>query len=241
MMGHCRIYTCAIDQALDDMRKGLEIAVRIGNRHAQMFATHSLGMCLTVAGRYAEAEEFQSNALEQARAVNARRYEAMILAQCAEVALSQGRRDKALALARAGWEIAEQTGPGFVGPLIYGLLALTEDTREGQGAALAAGEALLAKGAVGHNHFWFRRLAIERALLDEEWSEAERHADALLLRMADEPLAYASCVSERGRVLARRGRGEATEADERTLEQALAVAAGADMRVDALSASLRRT
>ena len=79
MMGHCRIYTCAIDQALDDMRKGLEIAVRIGNRHAQMFATHSLGMCLTVAGRYAEAEEFQSNALEQARAVNARRYEAVIL------------------------------------------------------------------------------------------------------------------------------------------------------------------
>ena len=155
--------------------------------------------------------------------------------------MSQGRRDKALALARAGWEIAEQTGPGFAGPLIHGLLALTEDTREGQGAALAAGEALLAKGAVGHNHFWFRRLAIERALLDEEWSEAERHADALLLRMADEPLAYASCVSERGRVFARRGRGEATEADERTLEQALAVAAGADMRVDALSASLRRT
>ncbi len=41
MMGHCQIYTCAIDQGLDDMRKGLEIAVRIGNRHGQMFATQS--------------------------------------------------------------------------------------------------------------------------------------------------------------------------------------------------------
>ena len=47
MMGHCRIYACAIDRALGDMRKGLEIALRIGNRHAQMFATQSLGLCLT--------------------------------------------------------------------------------------------------------------------------------------------------------------------------------------------------
>ena len=44
--------------------------------------------------------------------------------------------------------------------------------------------------AAGHNHFWLRRQAIERALLEEDWSEAERHADALLLRMADEPLAW---------------------------------------------------
>ena len=104
---------------------------------------------------------------------------------------------------------------------------------------MAAGEALLEKGAVSHNHFWFRRLAIERALLDEDWSEAERHADALRLRMADEPLAYASCMAARGQVLARRGRGDATEADERTLEQALAVAASADMRVETALAQRR--
>ncbi len=134
MMGHCQIYTFAIDRGLGDMRKGLEIAIRIGNRHTQMFATQSLGMCLTVVGRYAEAEEFQADALEQARAVNARRYEAVILAQCAEVALSQGRRGEALALTRAAREIAEETGPGFVGPLIHGLLALVEDTREGRGS-----------------------------------------------------------------------------------------------------------
>ncbi len=90
MMGHCQIYACAIDRGLDDMRKGLEIAIRIGNRHTQMFATQSLGMCLTAAGRYAEAEEFQASALEQVRAVKARRYEAVILAHSAEVALSKG-------------------------------------------------------------------------------------------------------------------------------------------------------
>ena len=85
-----------------------------------------------------------------------------------------------------------------------------------------------------------RRCAIERALLDEDWDGAERQADALLQRMRDEPLAYALCVATRGHVLARRGRGNATEADEKKLEEALTVAANADMRVDALSAALRR-
>ncbi len=239
MMGHCQIYTCAIDQGLGDMRKGLEIAARIGNRHTQMFAAQSLGFGLTVVGRYAEAQGFQADALEQARTLNARRYEALILAQCGEVALVEGRRGEALSLARAGLEIADQTGPGFVGPLIHGLLALAEDDPEQQRAELADGEALLAKGAVGHNHFWFRRYAIERALLDEDWDEAERQADALLRRTADEPLAYASCVATRAQVLARRGRGDVTAADENKLRQALAVAAEADIRIEALAAALR--
>ena len=241
MMGHCQIYTCAIDQGLDNMRKGLEIAVRIGNRHGQMFATQSLGFCLTVTGCYSEAREFTTKALEQARALNARRYEAIILAMCAELALSQGLRREALSLARAGRDISDATGPGFVGPLILGLLALAEDTREEREAALAAGEALLGKGAVGHNHFWFRRCAIESALLLEDWDEAERQAERLLRRMAEEPLAYASCLATRARVLARRGRGDATDADEKELEQTQAIAAAAGVRFDGLGIALRRT
>ena len=241
MMGHCQIYTCAIDQGLDNMRKGLEIAVRIGNRHGQMFATQSLGFCLTVVGCYSEAREFTTKALEQARALNARRYEAIILAMCAELALSEGLRREALSLARAGRDISDATGPGFVGPLILGLLALAEDTREEREAALAAGEALLGKGAVGHNHFWFRRCAIESALLLEDWDEAERQAEILLRRMAEEPLPYASCLATRARVLARRGRGDATDADEKELEQTQAIAAAAGVRFDALGIALRRT
>ncbi|MBV8108835.1 MAG: hypothetical protein JO012_03625, partial [Hyphomicrobiales bacterium] len=68
--------------------------------------------------------------------------------------------------------------PGFVGPVLYGLLGLIESDRTARDAALAAGEALLARGAVGHNHFWFRRYAIEAALEAEEWDEAEGHADS---------------------------------------------------------------
>ena len=240
MMGHCRIYTCDFDLGLSDMRLGLETAVRIGNRHAEMFATQSFGFCLTAAGRYAEAAEVQPKALEQARALKARRYEAVTLFHSAEVALFNGHKAEALALAREGREISNEVGPGFVGPILYGLLALLEDRQEDQEIALAAGQALLAQGSVGHNHFWFRRYAIERALLFEDWKEADRQSDALLLRMVDEPLTYSSLVAERGRMLARRGRGEASEGDEDALRATLAAASAIDMRIDALGDALRR-
>lgn len=157
----------------------------------------------------------------------------MILGHCAEVALSKGRRAEALVLVRRGREISEETGPGFAGPILYGLLALVEDKREDQVAALAAGEALLERGAVGHNHFWFRRYAIERALLFEDWKEVTRQADALLARVSDEPLAYARIVAERGRCLARRGSGEATAKDKENLALLAATADEAGLRIEA--------
>jgi ATP/maltotriose-dependent transcriptional regulator MalT len=240
MIGHCRIYTCEFDRGLDDMRLALEAAVRIGNRHAEMFATQSTGLCLTAAGRYVEADDFQIKALELARILKARRYEAVILGQTAEVALSKGRRADALALARAGRDISEETGPGFAGPILFGLLALLEDRQNDQEAALAAGAALLAKGSVGHNHFWFRRYAIERALLFEDWNEVDRQADALIMRMADEPLAYASFFAERAQNLAQIGRGQAIDAAEEKLKVLNMAAASNDMRIDALGSSLRK-
>jgi class 3 adenylate cyclase/tetratricopeptide (TPR) repeat protein len=240
MMGHCRIYTCKFDLGLDDMRLAREAAIRIGNRHAEMFATQSMGLCLTAAGRYADADDFQAEALEQARTLKARRYEAVILGHSAEVALAKGLRTEALALARTGRDISEATSPAFAGPILYGLLALLEDKRGDQEAALAAGEALLGQGSVGHNHFWFRRYAIERALLFEDWNEVTRQADVLLARMSAEPLAYATIVAERGRCLVRRGRGVATDADEEKLGLLSAAAAETGLRIDALGSALRQ-
>jgi class 3 adenylate cyclase/tetratricopeptide (TPR) repeat protein len=239
MMGHCHIYLCTFDAAVDEMRRGLEIARRIGNRHGEMFALQSTGLCLMAAGRYREAEDIQIQALEQARALNARRYEAIILGVCAELALGQGDRPKALALVREGLAASEETSPGFVGPILYGLLGLIDTERSAREAALAAGEALLAKGAVGHNHFWFRRYAIEAALLGEAWDEADAHADALTGRTAAEPLPYSDLIVERGHIFARMGRGTAGDKDYQELWALRAKAAAADYRIDALGDALR--
>ena len=96
------------------------------------------------------------------------------------------------------------------------------------------------RDAVGHNHFWFRRYAIERALLLEDWNEADRQADALLVRMAAEPLAYASIVAERGRYLVRRGLGETTDMDEEKFRLLSEATAEIDLRIDALGSALRQ-
>ena len=199
-----------------------------------------MGVCLTAAGRYDAIGDIPAMALEQARALKARRYEAVILAISAELALVEGRREEALSLVRQGLAASDETSPRFVGPILFGLLALLEQDREAQEAAISAGESLLAKGAFGHNHFWFRRYAIEQALLTGQWDAADRHADALLARMSGEPLPYSSIVARRGQLLARRGAGAATAEDESELERLRAKAAEIDLRIDALGDALRR-
>jgi class 3 adenylate cyclase len=240
MMGHCRIYVCDFDAALDDMRRALETARRIGASHAEMFTLESVGWCLTVAGRHEETAEVGAAALEQAQRLKARRYEAAILALCAERALVEGRADEALSLVREGLAASEETSLGFVGPILFGLLAIVEQSRQAQEAALAAGESLLAKGAVGHNHFWFRRYAIEWALRAEDWDAADQHAEALLIRMSPEPLAYSGYLARRGQLLARAGRGVAGESDRRALSELRVSAAATGLRLDALGEAIRK-
>ncbi len=238
MTGVCGFYLCAFD-AMDEVRRGLEIARRIGNRHGEMIALLVTGMIMTHAGRYKEAPDIVAQALEQARALNARRFEANILGICAELALGQCDRRKALVLVREGLAASEETNPGFAGPYLYGLLALIETERSAQKAALATGEAQLAKGAVGHNHIWFRRYAIEAALLLEEWDAAKAHADALADRTAAEPLPLSDLIVERGRILACIGRGTAGDEDVGKLAALRAKAAAAGFRIDALRDALR--
>jgi tetratricopeptide (TPR) repeat protein len=239
LMGLCRAYLCAFDAALDEVRSGLEIARRIGNRHGEMHALVATAMIMTMAGRYEEAADVQPQALGQARALNARRFEAGFLGVSAEVAPGQGDRREALALVREGLAASEEPSPRFAGPTLHGLLALIETDRSMREAALAAGEALLAKGVVGHNHFYFRRYAIEATLLVEEWDAADAHADALAKRTAAEPLPYSDMIVERGRILARIGRGTARDEDAGKLAALRAKAAAADFRIDALTNTLR--
>src|SRR5207244_10296616 len=67
MMGVCQIYTCEFDLALNDMRASMEVALRIGDRHAEIMAAISMVSCLTAAGRYPEAEEMQCHSMAIAR------------------------------------------------------------------------------------------------------------------------------------------------------------------------------
>ena len=77
---------------------------------------------------------------------------------------------------------------------------------------------MLAAGSISHNHVYFRLFAIDACLQTGEHDEAERHADALAAFCPEEGLSLIVFLAERGRALARAGRGErsgelATEID----------------------------
>jgi hypothetical protein len=90
--------------------------------------------------------------------------------------------------ARAALAIGRETGIGFHGPNILGGLAWTAAAPHERRRALAEGEAIIRRGAVGHNPLRFYRNAIETALELADWEEAERYADALAAFTRPEPL-----------------------------------------------------
>ena len=80
-------------------------------------------------------------------------------------------------------------------------MALALDDPRERRTCLAEGEALLARGAVGHNHLWFYRDAIEVMLECGDRDGVLRYAAALEAYCSSEPLPWATLFSRRAQVL----------------------------------------
>jgi hypothetical protein len=72
----------------------------------------------------------------------------------------------------------------------------------------AEGEELLRRGAVGHNHLWFYRDAIEAMLAAADAQGALRYAGLLEAYTRSEELPWAELFVARGRLLAGAARGD---------------------------------
>jgi hypothetical protein len=97
----------------------------------------------------------------------------------------------------------------YLGPFCLGVLARATDDPATFEVALAEAEALLAAGAVSHNHLLFRNEAIDACLATGAWDQAEHHAEALAAYGRREPSAWTDFVVESGRLLAAAGRSGA--------------------------------
>ena len=123
----------------------------------------------------------------------------------AELHRLAGRRADALAAAEEAVKISRETGPAFLGPFALGALALATEDPIVRQAALEEGDALLRAGAVSHNHFLFRRDAIDACLGAADWKGAERSAAALEDFTRSEPLPFSDFYIARARALAAHG------------------------------------
>ncbi len=212
--------------ALDAAGLGLEAAVRLGDRHSEMFARHLISVVWVLCGDAIRAREPAEQALAMSRALHARRFEAEFLGVLAEVHVGLGEREEARAIVAAALEIARQTGLGYVGPWLLALGAFLSPERPTQERHLTEGEAVLAGDAQFYNHFFFRRWAIELGLLRRDPALIEAHAQALAQVASEGPLELCRVVAERGLAWAAFARGDRS--------------AALTARVEALASSFRR-
>jgi hypothetical protein len=84
---------------------------------------------------------------------------------------------------------------------------MVSDDPQRRKEALAEAEDVLAGGnCIAHNHMWFYRFAIDSALADHAWDEAERYAGALDAFTQAERIPWADLHIKRGRLTVAVGR-----------------------------------
>lgn len=173
------------------------------------FACHELGEFESMKG-------YLERALRLARQLNARRFEAQALEKQARILLHEGRRADAVDLLREALAICRDAGTQFCGRIVSSALSLAVEDPAEREALLIEGAQMLAHGAVGHNHLWFHRDAIEVQLSAGDADSAMGHATALEDYARAEPLPWSTLFAARGRCLANALRGDV---DDESLDQ----------------------
>jgi hypothetical protein len=202
MVGFSRIYLNEPRQARDDGAATVRAAALVGQPRAEMLGeTIGVFACYEL-GAYDEMKLHLDRELRLVRQLGARRFEAQNLEMRARLLLHTGRRAEAVVPLRDALAICRDVGMQFIGPRVHSALSRALDCDADRDCLLAAGEELLRHGAVGHNHLWFYRDAIEAKLIAGDAPGALRYADMLEEYTRAEPLPWSELFAARCRALA---------------------------------------
>src|SRR6266550_3399124 len=193
--------------ALATLEQTRATAHKVKHLAAEAMAEECIGWILTNCGRFAEARAPLERGLALSREIGMPRFETVCLICLAPVLWNEGARDEAREVARAAWKLCQEFSPRFAGPSALATIARITESDEERRDALAAAERLLEQGGVGHSELQFYVSAIDGALEQREWSEAERYASALEDYARAEPVPWTDFFIARGRALAAAGRG----------------------------------
>jgi class 3 adenylate cyclase/tetratricopeptide (TPR) repeat protein len=232
-IAHARLYLAAQAAALDEALSAAAAAHRVGHFRAELNARAAAIFATSALGDWQGLKEQVEEARALVERLGARRFMQSCLLYLGKAALAEGRRGQALELLEEALTISRETGVEFHGPNILGALAEAAQDPKQRRRALAAGEAIIRQGAVGHNHLRFYPDAIATALDLGEWDEAERYAKALEDYTRQEPLPWSDFFIRRGRALAALGRGGVDESTKPELERLQAEARRLDYRIAA--------
>ncbi|MFO7306368.1 MAG: AAA family ATPase [Gammaproteobacteria bacterium] len=207
MLAITEIYFGAPSAGREHLQEALDLATRIGDLRNELLIYVCYCEGFLIQGQYGEARSRALHALELARQLGARRFQAECMGMLAGAMLGASERDEALRVARESVHISRECGMSYCGPVLLSLVARATDDPAERIRALEEGESLLAAGCVSHSYFNFYMHAIEVSLEQGHWNEARRYASALETYTWPEPLPFTTMLVERARVLADLGEG----------------------------------
>ncbi|ALI08033.1 MULTISPECIES: AAA family ATPase [Pseudomonas] len=178
--GSAQLYLGQPEPALRDAMEAIECSARLGNHRAQVFSRLTAAWVLVAGGQDALAEQELNSALTLARSLGASRFEAILLEGLARVALRQGERGLAQTLIMEAASLVERFElQRYIGPWVYGSLAMISDDGPFSQQALAKGEAQLTQACLAHNALRFRVAAAETCLLAGNTEKAIWHGQQM--------------------------------------------------------------
>jgi hypothetical protein len=202
MVGFSRLYLNEARQAREDGYAAARVAALVGQPRAELLGeTMGVFACSELAD-YDEMKAHLDRVMRLARQLGARRFEAQGLEMEARMLLDTGHRAEAVAMLRDALAICREAGTQFCGPKVTGVLSRAVEDPVERAAILAEGREMLDRGAVGHNHLWFYRDAIEALLSAGDAAGALEYVSALENYARAEPLSWSDLFAARGRALA---------------------------------------
>jgi class 3 adenylate cyclase len=161
-----------------------------------------------VSADYFIAEQMAFKCQQLIEPLGAKRFEAQMRGLAAVCAWRSGERERPVKQARIALELCKAHGMGYVGAWVIAVCGLVDPDPAARRRWLAEAEAELQRGSVSHNHIWVREMQIEAFLDLQDWDAVDAACGRLSVYTASEPLPLSDLRIERGRVLARHGRGE---------------------------------
>jgi class 3 adenylate cyclase/tetratricopeptide (TPR) repeat protein len=219
MVGFTRMYLNEARKAGEDGDAAARVAAIVGQPRAEL-----LGETMGVIASYELADfvamrNYLDRKMRLVRQLGARRFEVQTLEFEARMLFDLGHRRDAESKLREALAICREVGTQFRGPVIASALSRVVEDPDQRQALLVEGRSMLGRGAVGHNHLWFYRDAIEAQLAAGDVASALQYVHALEDYTRAEPLPWAEIFAVRGRALCAAIRDGVTDSIRRELER----------------------
>lgn len=209
MIGWTRMHLMEFIEASKDASRSIEMAREVNHRRAECLGCMLVGQVGFIRNRLEEAQAHIARGMELAQTVGANNFQAQMLTWLARISMERGDLAKARTLADDAVTLVEKrTGLTFIGPTVYAVRASLLGDADARGEAMGEAERILDSGSVWHNQVWFSEVAIETALADSRWEEADRLANRLEGQTREERLEWPDFLIARSRALAAWRRGE---------------------------------